>query len=83
MRNAIRHAEATHVDISLVGDGEAICLMVEDDGRGLPASKRSSGMGMKIMSYRAAYIGALLSMVPTPGQGTRMVCHLPVKATAA
>ena len=82
MRNAIRHAEATHVDISLVGDHDAICLMVEDDGRGLPASEGGLGMGLKIMSQRAAYIGAMLSMLATPGQGTRMVCHLPLAEAA-
>jgi len=78
MRNSIRHAGARHIDISLVGDHQAICLMVEDDGRGAPVPKRSPGMGMPIMSHRAAYIGAMLSLIPTTGQGTKMVCHLPV-----
>lgn len=82
MRNAVKHAEAKHVDISLVGDRQAICLMVEDDGRGLPESEPSSGMGLPIMSHRAAYIGATLSLVPTQGQGTRMICHLPAPVPA-
>ncbi len=77
-RNALRHGQARHVDLSLVGDAHAICLMVEDDGRGLPlAEERGSGMGLRIMSHRAAYIGGTLSIVPTSGQGTRVICHLP------
>ena len=82
MRNAIRHANAKHVDISLVGDPEAIRLVVEDDGRGLSSSEPGSGMGLPIMSHRAAYIGATLSFVPTSGQGTRLVCHLPTPGPA-
>jgi signal transduction histidine kinase len=77
MRNAIRHAHATQVDISLVGDRDAVCLMVQDDGHGLPESDASSGMGLPIMSQRAAYIGATLSLLPTAERGTRIVCHLP------
>ena len=77
MRNAIRHAGAKHVDISLVGEPQAIRLMVEDDGRGFPEAEPGSGMGLPIMSHRAAYIGATLSFVPTAGRGTRLVCRLP------
>jgi signal transduction histidine kinase len=82
MRNAIRHAEAKHVDISLLGDRQAICLMVQDDGRGLPESEPGSGMGLPIMSHRAAYIGATLSLIPTAGQGTKLICHLPLPVPA-
>ena len=80
MRNAIRHAEARHVAISLVGDRQAVCLMIEDDGHGLPESVPGSGMGLTIMSHRAAYIGATLSLIPTAGQGMRVICHLPSRS---
>jgi signal transduction histidine kinase len=66
------------VDISLVGDAQAICLMIEDDGRGLPSDEnRGTGMGLRIMSHRAAFIGGTLSLIPTTNQGTRVICHLP------
>lgn len=83
MRNAIKHAESRHVDISLVGDQQAICLMIEDDGQGLPELEQHLGMGLRIMSYRATYIGATLSLIPTAGRGTRVVCHLPIAQAAA
>ena len=82
LRNAIKHAEARRVDISLVGDRQAICLTVEDDGRGLPASEPGSGMGLPIMSHRAAYIGATLSLTPATGKGTQLLCHLPAPLPA-
>jgi signal transduction histidine kinase len=84
VRNALRHAAPLHVDISLVGDAHAICLMVEDDGRGLPpAENRGSGMGLRIMSHRAAFIGGTLSLIPTADQGTRVICHLPRAQTVS
>lgn len=84
MRNALRHAAPRHVQISLSGDTQAICLMVEDDGRGLPPpEERGTGIGLRIMSHRAAFIGGRLSIVPTSGQGTRIICHLPRRPAAA
>ncbi len=78
MRNAIRHSNAHRIDISLIGDASSVCLMVEDDGRGMDEDEPRSGMGLPIMMHRAAFIGASLTVVPTVGQGTKVVCHLPL-----
>ena len=75
-RNAIRHADAHRIDLSLVGDASALCLTIEDDGRGLDDDEPRSGMGLPIMSHRAAYIGATLSIAPGVGGGTKVICHL-------
>ncbi len=76
-RNALRHANPKRVEISLVGDERALCLMVEDDGRGLPPEgQRGQGIGLRIMARRAAYVGGTLSVVTSP-TGTRVICRLP------
>lgn len=77
LRNAIRHAGATHVDVSLTGDRRSVCLSVEDDGRGLSQERSSQGIGLPIMSHRAAYIGATLALTQTAGRGTRLTCVVP------
>jgi signal transduction histidine kinase len=77
IRNALRHADATRVEVRLVGDSEAVCLTIEDDGHGLPEPPSPSGMGLPIMSQRAAYIGAKLAVGPIPGGGMRVDCRLP------
>ncbi len=82
LRNALRHAEPSQVDIVFTGDADAVVLMVEDDGAGLPPpEERGTGMGLQIMAYRAAFIGGTLSVVPAPGEGTRVICHLPRAAS--
>lgn len=78
VRNALRHAQAHHVDITLAGDDRAVCLVVEDDGRGLPPTpKPGAGIGLRIMEHRATLVGGSLSVVSVPGEGTRIICHLP------
>lgn len=78
MRNALRHASPKRVNIILSGNGDATFLTIEDNGTGLPQpADRGGGMGLQIMAHRAAYIGGTLSVVPAPGEGTRVICHLP------
>ena len=83
VRNALRHAQARHIDITLAGDDDAVCLVVEDDGRGLPPTpERGAGMGLRIMEHRATLVGGSLSVVTVPGEGTRIICHLPRDSVA-
>ncbi len=78
LRNALRHARATQIDIVLGGGSEATFLMVRDNGTGLPPeSARGTGMGRRIMEHRALLIGGVLSVVPAQGSGTCVICHLP------
>ncbi|HEX6819668.1 MAG TPA: sensor histidine kinase [Ktedonobacterales bacterium] len=94
--NALRHAQAAHVTISLTYTSEALELVVRDDGRGFdtlrqeaarPAaadggSENSSGLGLLGMRERAALIGAALDVVSMPGQGTAVRVSVPVAAPA-
>lgn len=82
--NALRHAGADTVEITLANDAEALCLIIADDGRGLQSSaavgappSASGGMGLRIMEHRARYIGASFSIWSAPGEGTKIVVRLP------
>lgn len=83
LRNALKHAAPRHIDISLVGSVSAIELIIHDDGGGmlvdtLHAATEKSGMGLRIMSNRAAFIGATLTIHSGAEQhGTRITCRLP------
>lgn len=78
VRNALRHADPRQIEIFLVGHPDAVSLTVTDDGRGLPPpEERTAGMGLRIMSHRAAYAGGTFSAGPNPVRGTRIYCHLP------
>ena len=81
--NAIRHGRARNVVISLAGSGKQIMLSVTDDGAGLSADARAKkGMGLRIMDYRAAMIGATFDIHNLPAGGARAVCVLDDSLTA-
>jgi signal transduction histidine kinase len=73
--NAVKHGRATRVVIGLSDAGDCFELKVVDDGRGFARTTASmAGMGMRIMKYRAAMLGATLQVRSAPGQGTTVTC---------
>jgi PAS domain S-box-containing protein len=70
LTNAARHGRATLVDISLVARAEGFCLSITDNGVGMVGAAPSpSGMGLKIMKYRADMIGAKFDIASNEPQG--------------
>lgn len=74
--NAIKHSQAKHISIRLEGHTEGGTLSITDDGKGmLDANTTStSGMGLRIMKYRARMIGAVLQIDSSATKGTRITC---------
>jgi signal transduction histidine kinase len=75
VNNAIKHAQASHIMVTLSADREQIGLAVEDDGTGFkPDAREARGMGTHLMHYRARMMGAALRIEPRPARGTRVSC---------
>jgi PAS domain S-box-containing protein len=75
--NAVKHARAKDIRISLARAGARLELCVEDDGAGFndPAAVRD-GLGLGTMQFRARLIGANLETSSTRGAGVRVCCTL-------
>ncbi|GAB4005611.1 hypothetical protein GCM10029992_54010 [Glycomyces albus] len=73
LRNALRHAEARHVDLAV--DSERI--VISDDGKGFDAEEAATrGLGMLSMSERAEVLGGRLQVATAPGEGTVITMEL-------
>jgi len=71
LTNAARHGRATAVDVLLRVSALNFLLEIVDNGIGAAAGGRSaSGMGLKIMKYRASMIGARFEILPNRPCGT-------------
>jgi signal transduction histidine kinase len=76
LTNVARHARAHTCGVHLsLSDG--LQIEVTDDGVGLPKVQRS-GVGLLSMRERAAELGGTCVVEPAPGQGTRVLAHLPL-----
>ena len=76
--NALKHAaNLTRIDVSLCVDGHNGILEIANDGLGMAPNSdgAGSGMGLKIMHYRAMLAGGHLEVTPRPAGGTIVTCH--------
>ena len=75
LSNAVKHAEAQTVQVSLSHDADKHVLKVSDDGNGLPPNlKRGVGIGLRSMRYRADVIGAELHVRSNDQGGVTVEC---------
>ena len=74
--NALKHAEAHQVVLTLALDQGDPVLTIEDDGVGFDSSQVREGLGLRTMHYRASLIGATLTISGKPNGGTRVVCKV-------
>jgi signal transduction histidine kinase len=81
LENAVRHAAATRIEITLRAVDRRIELVVADDGRGFDCDSVGAdgrpSWGLTLMRERALAIGATLAVESRPGRGTRI--HLEVE----
>ncbi|MDE3087947.1 MAG: PAS domain S-box protein [Chloroflexota bacterium] len=88
LTNVVKHARASHVEVVLSVDADAIGLSVEDDGQGFDVqsaqvvSARPKGIGLIGMQERFGSLGGRVEIVSQPGQGTRLIARVPRKELA-
>jgi signal transduction histidine kinase len=79
LNNALRHAGASGVKVSLAKTPRQVVLEVSDDGHGFAPDTPSGGLGLASMRERAASAGGKLAIRSTP-RGTTVRMTVPGKA---
>ena len=77
LANVRKHAGAGSVDASLGYEGDALVLIVHDDGRGFDASAPRDGYGIDGMQARVREAGGMFALTAAPGDGTLLTVRLP------
>jgi two-component system NarL family sensor kinase len=75
--NAVRHAAATQVTLTLSADVDGLMLTITDNGTGIGTDLADQGIGMASMAQRAADLGGTCT-VRSGAAGTTVTAHLPV-----
>ena len=83
LNNVRRHAQATAVQVDLLGSDNIVEVVVSDDGQGFhPAKAVTStvkGIGLESMRERAELAGGSFTVQSTPGQGCETLLRIPVR----
>jgi signal transduction histidine kinase len=79
LHNIVKHARATHVDVSLCDEDGALTLDVRDDGTGFnPNGDFPGHLGLRSMRERITRLGGTFEIESAPGKGTRIRASLPL-----
>jgi signal transduction histidine kinase len=83
--NAIRHAAASRITVTLTYYPDEVSLDVTDDGRGFDPSTagQAGGLGLVGMRERAVGLGGRMAIESAPGDGTAISVTLPAIEAAA
>lgn len=84
LNNAIKHGDASYIEVSVGREGERGCLSVRDNGIGLDtrSQRNSRGLGLRIMKHRCSLIDAELKIDTPDTEGTEIKCYFPIENTA-
>ena len=81
LANAVRHARARTICVSLLITAESVELTVVDDGVGFAASERTkSGLGLRSIHERVRFLQGQVSVDSRPGEGTKVLVRIPIGA---
>jgi signal transduction histidine kinase len=84
--NAVKHANATRIEVSLAVHPATIELTIADDGCGFDATQSANlagHFGLRGMQARAKSVKAVLAVNSSPGQGTTVKVALPRNETSS
>lgn len=87
--NAVKHAQAQNVRVSLSSEDHQLLLKVQDDGVGFDIPQEghhlmdSHGFGLFSIRERLRYVGGRLEIHSSRDQGTRVALVVPLKAKRA
>ncbi|RXK62755.1 tetratricopeptide repeat protein [Lacibacter luteus] len=84
INNAIKHAQATTLDISLIKDHDGISVTIEDNGKGFTynPAKATEGIGLNNIHSRIQFLKGSIDIDSAPGRGTLIAIHIPTEAAA-
>jgi signal transduction histidine kinase/ligand-binding sensor domain-containing protein len=85
LSNIVKHSQSTRARIEVLNDGQAVTIVIEDNGRGFARTSdgdpRKRGLGLVGMAERARVLGAKHEIRSAPGKGTKLTIKLAVQET--
>ena len=81
INNALKHAQATRIDVQLIKHDTSVVLTVEDDGHGFDVSSHDSShssYGLRNMKTRVKSLNGTFTIDSHPGVGTAVTVEIPL-----
>ncbi|MCF8227349.1 MAG: sensor histidine kinase [Bacteroidales bacterium] len=79
VNNILKHSEASKVNLQLYISGKDVILMIEDDGKGLPAKLEKKGIGLRNIESRTDALNGKVSFENGPEGGLITTVRIPIE----
>ena len=79
LNNAVRHAEASRIELRVSERGTNVVVSIRDNGRGFEPSEVQGGFGLVGMRERVTLANGSIEIDSVPGQGSRIEVELPIE----
>ena len=83
--NAIKHSEATKIEVKLIYERNQFTVQIEDNGKGFVIDKHAnvsrednSGFGLSMMKERIFLLSGELTIESAPGEGCCIKANIPI-----
>jgi signal transduction histidine kinase len=78
LTNVLKYANASYVDLLLVGTITSVALRIQDNGDGFDFNQKRKGVGITNMISRAESLGGMVEFETGPGKGCSLMVEIPV-----
>ncbi|AFJ01436.1 sensory box histidine kinase [Methylophaga frappieri] len=82
LTNVVRHANATHIWIQVIKEGETstprVVMRIKDDGQGKSIDEKQPGFGILAMRERVENMGGRFRFESVPNQGASVQAWMPI-----
>jgi signal transduction histidine kinase len=80
LTNAIKHAEASEITVSLTQDEDSINIIIEDNGKGFNAKNiaKKEGMGLNNITKKVEQLNGTFNIDSFEGKGTTILIDIPL-----
>jgi signal transduction histidine kinase len=79
LNNAVKHSEASAVEVTVVMDEDSIRAIVKDNGKGFDPKEKKEGYGMRSLNERVKILGGTYQIESAPGAGTIIKINIPIR----
>jgi signal transduction histidine kinase len=86
LRNIVKHADASHVEVDVRREGGQVVVHVSDDGRGpgpQPGASRRGHLGLRLLTDTLIDFGGEVALQPRAPRGASLQANFPVSLVPA
>jgi signal transduction histidine kinase len=77
--NAIRHAQATELSVTIAEQERLFIMTIADNGTGFNTAESPKGLGLTNIERRAERLGGRIEVRSSEGKGTQVILTVPIR----